>query len=83
LNGFAFPDKKARLFPLKFREPSDQPDSECDLFLNNGRQLEHFHEGNMTHRVAGIHLENPERYVEISSELAAQRESRPADGFGW
>jgi formate dehydrogenase major subunit len=73
LNGFAFPDRKARLFPLKFREPSDQPDSEFDLFLNNGRQLEHFHEGNMTHRVAGIHLENPERYVEISSELAAQR----------
>ena len=73
LNGFAFPDRKARLFPLKFREPSDQPDSEFDLFLNNGRQLEHFHEGNMTHRVSGIHLENPERYVEISSELAAQR----------
>lgn len=73
LNGFAFPDRKARLFPLKFREPSDQPDAEFDLFLNNGRQLEHFHEGNMTHRVAGIHLENPERYVEISSELAAQR----------
>jgi formate dehydrogenase major subunit len=73
LNGFAFPDKKAKLYPLEFRKPAEEPDEEYDLDLNNGRVLEHFHEGNMTHRVAGIHLENPERYVEISSELAAER----------
>jgi formate dehydrogenase major subunit len=73
LNGFAFPDKKARLHPLQFREPADQPNVEFDLDLNNGRVLEHFHEGNLTHRVAGIHAENPERYLEISSELAQER----------
>jgi len=73
LNGFNFPDKKARFFPLKFREPSDAPSDEFDLFLNNGRQLEHFHEGNMTHRVPGINLETPERYVEVSEELARER----------
>ena len=74
LNGFNFPDKKARFFPLSFREPSDAPSAEFDLFLNNGRQLEHFHEGNMTHRVAGIHEETPERYVEVSEELAQERQ---------
>jgi formate dehydrogenase major subunit len=58
---------------LSFREPLDQPDAQFDLFLNNGRELEHFHEGNLTHRVAGIHLENPERYLEISPELARER----------
>jgi formate dehydrogenase major subunit len=73
LDGFHFPDKKANLYPLVFREPTDQPNPDFDLFLNNGRVLEHFHEGNMTHRVAGIHHENPERYVEISEELAAER----------
>ena len=73
LNGFNFPDKKARFFPLQFREPSDAPSDEFDLFLNNGRQLEHFHEGNMTHRVPGINLETPERYVEVSEELARER----------
>jgi len=73
LDGFAFPDKKARLYPLTFTEPTEQPDSEYDLFLNNGRLLEHFHEGNMTHRVAGIREETPERYLEISEELAAER----------
>ena len=33
-------------------EPTEQPDAEFDLHLNNGRLLEHFHEGNMTYRSA-------------------------------
>ena len=49
---FAFPDGKARLFPLAWREPTEQPDAEFDLHLNNGRLLEHFHEGNLTYRSA-------------------------------
>jgi len=73
LNGFAFPDKKARLHPLSYRAPLEEPDSNYDLFLNNGRVLEHFHEGNLTHRVEGIHKESPERYLEISPELALAR----------
>lgn len=72
-NGFAFPDKKARLYPVSFREPEERPNSEFDLFLNNGRLLEHFHEGNMTYRVDGIREETPERYLEISEELANER----------
>jgi formate dehydrogenase major subunit len=71
--GFHFPDRKARYYPVKHRQPSEQPDAEFDLFLNNGRQLEHFHEGNMTARVPGIHEETPERYIEMSPELAEER----------
>ena len=74
LNGFNFPDKKARFFPLPYRTPSESPDADFDLFLNNGRILEHFHEGNMTTRVAGIDEETPERWVEISPSLAAERD---------
>ncbi len=74
LQGFAFPDRKARLYPVAFHEPEERLDSEYDLFLNNGRLLEHFHEGNMTHRVNGIREESPERFLEISNELAAERE---------
>jgi len=73
LNGFAFPDNKARFYPVSFHEPKEQPDADFDLFLNNGRILEHFHEGNMTHRVDGIREETPERYLEISKELAEER----------
>jgi formate dehydrogenase major subunit len=73
LDGFPFPDNKARLYPLSFREPDEALDSDFDLFLNNGRLLEHFHEGNMTYRVPGIQEETPERYLEISEELAKER----------
>ena len=41
--------------------------------LNNGRLLEHFHEGNMTYRVKGIQEKTPDTFVEISPELAQER----------
>jgi formate dehydrogenase major subunit len=70
---FAFPDGKARLFPLSWAEPVDQPDEEFDLHLNNGNLLEHFHEGNLTYRVEGIRQKTPDVFVEVSPELAKER----------
>jgi len=70
---FAFPDGKARLHPLTWREPTEQPDSEFDLHLNNGRLLEHFHEGNLTYRVEGIREKTPDVWVEVSPDLAKER----------
>jgi formate dehydrogenase major subunit len=70
---FAFPDGKARLFPLLHTEPSDQPNAEFDLHLNNGRLLEHFHEGNMTYRSEGIREKTPDTFVEVSPALAEER----------
>ncbi len=71
--GFAFPDGKARLYPLSWREPLERRDSEYDLHLNNGRLLEHFHEGNLTYRSPGIHAKTPDTFVEVSPELARSR----------
>ena len=71
--GFAFPDGKARLFPLAWREPTESPDAEFDLHLNNGRLLEHFHEGNLTYRSPGIRAKTPDTFVEVSAELAQAR----------
>lgn len=70
---FAFPDGKAKLFPLSMSSPADLPDAEFDLHLNNGRLLEHFHEGNMTYRVDGIREQTPDTFVEVSPELAEER----------
>ena len=72
-NRFHFPDGKARLFPVSWIGPTDQPDREFDLHLNNGRMLEHFHEGNLTYRVPGIQEKTPDTFVEVSPELAEQR----------
>jgi formate dehydrogenase major subunit len=71
---FFFPDGKARLFPLNWGEPTDQPDIQYDLHLNNGRLLEHFHEGNLTYRIPGIHEKTPDTFVEVSPQLAAERQ---------
>jgi len=70
---FAFPDGKARLFPVSWIGPTDQPDAQFDLHLNNGRLLEHFHEGNLTYRTEGIREKTPDTFVEVSPELAEER----------
>ncbi len=58
---------------MPWTEPSDQEDAEFDLHLNNGRLLEHFHEGNMTYRTEGIREKTPCTFIEVSPELAATR----------
>jgi formate dehydrogenase major subunit len=70
---FPFPDGKARLFPVAMSTPTEPPDHEFDLHLNNGSMLEHFHEGNMTGRSRGIDEKVPNAFVEISRELAKDR----------
>ena len=72
VDGFNFPDKLARLSLDEWVPPVVAPD-EYDLLLNNGRMLEHFHEGNMTNKSAGILSKVSEVFVEISPELALER----------
>ncbi|GED25376.1 formate dehydrogenase subunit alpha [Brevibacillus agri] len=69
---FNFPDGKARLSLVEYIPPVEYP-SEFDLTLNNGRLLEHFHEGNMTNKSKGIQYKLPEVFVEVSPELARER----------
>lgn len=68
---FHFPDGKARFFPLEFTQPTEQPDAAYPHHLNNGRLLEHFHEGHMTYRTP-IREITPDSFIEISPELAAK-----------
>lgn len=69
---FPLPDGKAHLYPVAWTPPIVMPE-EYDLHLNNGRLLEHFHEGNMTYKVPGIAKKVPETFVEVSPELAKER----------
>lgn len=72
LEEFALEGGKARLYPVDWTQPLILPE-EYDLELNNGRLLEHFHEGNMTARVPGIDKKIPSSFVEVSPELARDR----------
>lgn len=71
-DGFDFPDKKARFALSDWVEPFTFAE-EFDLHINNGRMLEHFHEGNLTNKSTGIQSEVPEIFVEVSPELAQER----------
>lgn len=70
--GFPFEDHKATLYCLDFQYDYDTDDV-YDLHVNNGRVLEHFHEGNMTFKSAGLLREMPTSFIEVSPELAAER----------
>ncbi|WP_099157873.1 formate dehydrogenase subunit alpha [Virgibacillus ndiopensis] len=72
VDGFPFDDNKAKLYPLDFELPYDTSE-EYDLHVNNGRLLEHFHEGNMTYKSAGISRKTPNAFIEVSPELAKER----------
>ncbi|NMP24979.1 formate dehydrogenase subunit alpha [Sulfobacillus harzensis] len=76
-HGFNHPDGKAKLVPLSFHEVP-VPETEYDILVNNGQLLEHFHEGNLTYRVPGIKHLVPHVFVEVSPELA--REKNLKDG---
>lgn len=68
---FNFPDGKARLYPLSYRPPLGESD-EYPLHLNNGRMLEHFHEGNETFKTEGIKEKVPDTFLEMSEKLAEE-----------
>lgn len=72
LEGFNFDNGKAKLFPLSFDNYFKQ-DEIYDIHVNNGRLLEHFHEGNMTYQTPMIKYKVPRAFVEISPELAEDR----------
>jgi formate dehydrogenase major subunit len=69
---FPLPDGKAKLHPVEWKPSCEEATQEYNLHLNNGRLLEHFHEGNMTYRVEGIREEVPRQFLEMSPELAKE-----------
>jgi formate dehydrogenase major subunit len=54
-------------------------EEEFDLHLNNGRLLEHFHEGNETYKTEGIREKVPSSFLEISPELSKERDIKTGD----
>lgn len=71
-DGFPFPDGKARFALTDWIKPAEFPE-QYDLHINNGRMLEQFHEGNLTNKSEGIESKVPGVFVEVSPELAKER----------
>jgi len=71
-DGFHFPDRKAKLHPVKWEAPAEEADATYDILLDNGRLLEHFQSTNQSGRGPRVRHESPNWFVEISPELAAE-----------
>ena len=74
LEKFPFPDGKAKFHPIEWIEPGEVVTEVFAHHLNNGRLLEHFHQGSMTYRTAGIKRMTPRNFVEVSPEFARERD---------
>ena len=57
---------KGKFHAINYLDPDELPDDEYPLILTTGRNLFHFHTGEMTHRVAGIHQRKPIEKSEIN-----------------
>ncbi|MHA2098167.1 MAG: formate dehydrogenase subunit alpha, partial [Candidatus Kariarchaeaceae archaeon] len=63
---------KGRMIPVDFEDAAELPDEEYPMVLSTGRNLYHFHTGEMTHRSKGLHQRRPYETTELNP-LDAER----------
>jgi formate dehydrogenase alpha subunit len=61
-----------RFHGIQFREAAELPDEEYPLILTTGRSMFHWHTGTMTRRSEKLHQEQPEAWVEMHPDDAAE-----------
>ena len=57
---------RGKFTPSEYLDPAEMPDAEYPLILTTGRNLYHFHTGEMTHRSTGLHARRPFETSEIN-----------------
>ncbi|MBF0473792.1 MAG: formate dehydrogenase subunit alpha [Nitrospirae bacterium] len=67
---FSRPGGLARFVPLDQKGPGEPTDEQYNLTLITGRRREHYNNGSMTRRTAGISQLYPDELLEISAEDA-------------
>ncbi len=70
LHAEKFTRGKGKIHTIKYLEPAELPDNEYPLILTTGRSLYHFHTGEMTRRVEGIHKRKPIERSQINTKDA-------------
>ena len=65
-DGFPTPDGRGKLAPAGLVPPDERPDAAWPFVLTTGRQLEHWHTGQMTRRSDALDTLEPEAVCEMS-----------------
>ena len=71
-DGFPTDSGRAKFVPADWTEAKELPDDEYPLVLNTGRVLEHWHTGSMTRRAVALDKIEPEAFVSMHPEDAAE-----------
>ena len=66
----ARPNGRGKFYPVEYKPPIEQPDSEYPFVLSTGRTLYHYNSATMTMREAGILDKQEDPFVEINPEDA-------------
>jgi len=68
---FAHKDGKAKMFPITYRPPAEEPSPDYPFRLTTGRVVYHYLSGNQTRRLGFLNSQAPEPWVEIHPQAAA------------
>jgi len=71
-DGFPTPSGRATFVPAEWTAARELPDEDFPLVLNTGRLLEHWHTGSMTRRTRALDAIEPEAFVGIHPDDAAE-----------
>ncbi len=69
---FAHPDGKARMIPIAYTPPAEEPGDAYPFRLTTGRVVYHYLSGNQTRRLGFLNSQVPEPWVEIHPQAAAR-----------
>ncbi len=69
---FGHPDGKARMFPIAYKPPAEEPGGAYSFRLTTGRVVYHYLSGNQTRRLGFLNSQAPEPWVEIHPQAAAR-----------
>ena len=72
-DGFNFDDKKAKIFTVKYENPNEVINSEFPFCLTTGRVMSQYLTGVQTHRSPNLDRMCPDNYIEINTEVAAEK----------
>ncbi len=69
---FGYPDGRARMFPIRYVPPAEEPSEAYPFRLTTGRVVYHYLTGNQTRRLGFLNEQAPEPWVEIHPQAAAR-----------
>ncbi len=69
---FGHPDGLAKMFPITYRPPAEEPSESYPFRLTSGRVVYHYLSGTQTRRLGFLNSQAPDPWVEIHPQAAAK-----------